>query len=81
MPTTIEIPDFWVLFDENGVAKGSMYGLSSFSVYPTAESAWKDMAGDTKRERDKRERAGWYVAPVDQDEWAGYYLEGRKHVR
>ncbi|MFE6966795.1 hypothetical protein ACFVAJ_16925 [Agromyces sp. NPDC057679] len=82
MPTTITVPDFWILFDADGVAQASMYGVfSAGDVFATADQAWKHIAGDTKKERDKHERAGWYVAPISKEEWESYFLEGRLHVR
>lgn len=74
MSKTITVPDFWVLFTPEGKADGSLHGSAR---YPTAEAAWATF----EHRRDRRERfqrQGWQILPVEQADWLDYW-EGRRN--
>jgi hypothetical protein len=78
MSTTVELPDFWVMFDPEGYADGSLHATFNGQIRrATAEDAWKDFT-PLKRTRDKERREGWRVVGVEQADWQDYWDRKRK---
>jgi hypothetical protein len=76
--TTVELPDFWVMFDPDGYADGSLHATFNGEIRrATAEDAWKDFTPNARsRAREKRE--GWRVVGVEQADWSDYWSRKRK---
>lgn len=73
MPT-IELPDFWVLFNENGRAVSSTTAvLGSGEIYhATAQSAWEDIE-PIKRNRERDARKGYQMLGINRADWKQYW--------
>jgi len=75
MPT-IELPDFWLLVNPEGVADGSMIAVrrDGSICAATAEAAWADFT-PRKRDREKEAREGWRMVGVDRAGFQRYFVE------
>lgn len=75
MPT-IELPDFWLLVNPEGVADGSMIAVrrDGSICAATAEDAWATFT-PRKRDREKEAREGWRMVGVDQAGFQRYFVE------
>ena len=79
MTTTIEVPDFWVLFNADGKAMQSTYSTINEEIrFVTAEEAWKYFTPN-KRDRERDAAHGWQIAGIDQADWADYW-SGRRSM-
>lgn len=79
MPT-VELPDFWVLFNPEGKAHASVLAVSNDGKInaATAESAWQQIH-TLRRMRERLARNGWRMLPVNQADWSDFWFGRRKH--
>lgn len=78
MSTTVTLPDFWMLFDPEGKADGSLHATFRGEVRrATAEDAWKDFTPN-KRVRESERKQGWRVVGVERADFDAYWSGDRK---
>lgn len=79
MSTQITVPDFWMLFDAEGIPIASLTAYSfNHGVTPTADQAWQEHEPN-KRKRDRLLKAGWMFLPVEADDWHAFWFGERRH--
>lgn len=78
MPT-VHLPDFWVLFDADRKPCGSLIAVrQNGDIHcSSAEQAWAEFE-PRARDRQKRQRDGWKVIPVEHEDCDDYWHQRRR---